>query len=93
MPHLPENARLWLERAEIDYIGPFVKAWACLQCLVSGTASGQPKGFRKVFAIVKAAGEPCTKRDHAAFYSPGTDWMATETLLPDDEAGSEVQAS
>jgi hypothetical protein len=28
MPHLPENARLWLERAEIDYIGPFVKAWA-----------------------------------------------------------------
>lgn len=28
MPHLSENARLWLERAEIDYIGPFVKAWA-----------------------------------------------------------------
>jgi hypothetical protein len=28
MPHLPESARLWLERAEIDYIGPFVKAWA-----------------------------------------------------------------
>ena len=28
MPHLTENARLCLERAEIDYIGPFVKAWA-----------------------------------------------------------------
>ncbi len=28
MPHLPESARLWLERADIDYIGPFVKAWA-----------------------------------------------------------------
>jgi hypothetical protein len=28
MPHLPESARLWLDRAEIDYIGPFVKAWA-----------------------------------------------------------------
>jgi hypothetical protein len=28
MPHLSESARLWLERAEIDYIGPFVKAWA-----------------------------------------------------------------
>jgi hypothetical protein len=28
MPHLPESARLWLERAEIDYIGPIVKAWA-----------------------------------------------------------------
>lgn len=28
MPHLPVSARLWLERADIDYIGPFVKAWA-----------------------------------------------------------------
>lgn len=28
MPHLPASAELWLERAEIDYIGPFVKAWA-----------------------------------------------------------------
>ncbi len=28
MPHLPESARLWRERADIDYIGPFVKAWA-----------------------------------------------------------------
>jgi hypothetical protein len=28
MPHLPESARLWLERADMDYIGPFVKAWA-----------------------------------------------------------------
>jgi hypothetical protein len=25
---IPNNARLWKERAEIDYIGPFVKAWA-----------------------------------------------------------------
>lgn len=28
MVRLPNNARLWKERAEIDYIGPFVKAWA-----------------------------------------------------------------
>lgn len=28
MPHLPPSAKLWLERAEIDYIGPFLKAWA-----------------------------------------------------------------
>lgn len=28
MPHLPPSALLWKERAEIDYIGPFVKAWA-----------------------------------------------------------------
>ncbi|WP_298919105.1 hypothetical protein [uncultured Algimonas sp.] len=25
---LPPHARDWLERAEIDYVGPFVKAWA-----------------------------------------------------------------
>lgn len=25
---LPPHAHEWLERAEIDYIGPFVKAWA-----------------------------------------------------------------
>ena len=25
---LPPHARDWLERVEIDYIGPFVKAWA-----------------------------------------------------------------
>lgn len=28
MARLPNNALLWKERAEIDYIGPFVKAWA-----------------------------------------------------------------
>ena len=28
MARLPNNARLWKERAEIDYIGPFVKGWA-----------------------------------------------------------------
>lgn len=28
MARLPNNARLWKERAEIDYIGPFVKSWA-----------------------------------------------------------------
>lgn len=28
MPNMPESARLWYERAEIDYIGPFIKSWA-----------------------------------------------------------------
>lgn len=28
MPHFPPSAQLWKERAEIDHIGPFVKAWA-----------------------------------------------------------------
>jgi hypothetical protein len=28
MARLPINAQLWRGRAEIDYLGPFVKAWA-----------------------------------------------------------------
>lgn len=28
MARLPRNAQLWKDKAEIDYIGPFVKAWA-----------------------------------------------------------------
>lgn len=28
MARLPRNAQLWKERAELDYIGPFIKAWA-----------------------------------------------------------------
>jgi hypothetical protein len=28
MARLPRNAQLWKERAELDYIGPFVKGWA-----------------------------------------------------------------
>lgn len=28
MARLPRNAQLWKDRAELDYIGPFVKAWA-----------------------------------------------------------------
>jgi len=42
VPHLPENARLWLERAEIDYIGPFIKAWASFNAWYR-EASGQNK--------------------------------------------------
>jgi hypothetical protein len=42
VPHLPENARLWLERAEIDYIGPFIKAWASFNAWYR-EASGQKK--------------------------------------------------
>ena len=44
MPHLPESARLWLERAEIDYIGPFVKAWASFNAWYRH-ASGTRKDF------------------------------------------------
>ncbi len=28
MARLPNQARLWKEKAELDYIGPFIKAWA-----------------------------------------------------------------
>jgi hypothetical protein len=41
MPHLPESARLWLERAEIDYIGPFIKAWASINAWYRHTTSSR----------------------------------------------------
>lgn len=44
MPNLPESARLWYERAEIDYIGPFVKAWAAFNAWFRN-ASGSRKDF------------------------------------------------
>ncbi|MGQ7262912.1 hypothetical protein [Vreelandella sp. V005] len=39
---LPPHAQEWLERAEIDYIGPFVKAWAAFNAWYRH-ASGQSK--------------------------------------------------
>jgi hypothetical protein len=50
MPHLPESARLWLERAEIDYIGPFVKAWAAFNSWYreASGASRDAEGLRYV---------------------------------------------
>lgn len=45
MPHLPESARLWLERSEIDYIGPFVKSWASFNAWYR-EASGDRKDFK-----------------------------------------------
>ena len=39
---LPPHARDWLERAEIDYIGPFVKAWAAFNAWYRH-ASGKSK--------------------------------------------------
>ena len=32
---LPPHAGEWIKRAEIDYIGPFVKAWAAFNASVS----------------------------------------------------------
>ena len=50
MPHLPESARLWLERAEIDYIGPFVKAWAAFNAWYREASGAQrdAEGLRYV---------------------------------------------
>jgi hypothetical protein len=39
---LPPHAQEWLERAEIDYIGPFVKAWAAFNAWYRN-ASGQAR--------------------------------------------------
>ena len=44
MSNLPESARLWYERAEIDYIGPFVKAWASFNAWFRN-ASGSRRDF------------------------------------------------
>ena len=41
MPTLPENARLWYERAEIDYIGPFIKAWAAFNAWFRHASGGR----------------------------------------------------
>lgn len=50
MPHLPENARLWRERAEIDYIGPFVKSWAAFNAWFRSASSSRKdaEGLRYV---------------------------------------------
>lgn len=39
---LPPHAQEWMERAEIDYIGPFVKAWAAFNAWYR-TASGEAR--------------------------------------------------
>ena len=72
MPHLPENARLWLERAEIDYIGPFVKAWASFNAWYR-EASGQGRDLEGL-RYVKHQANPVTKRDHAAPTGGTTRW-------------------
>ena len=42
---LPPHAEYWMSRAEIDYVGPFVKAWAAFNAWyrhASGEAQERP---------------------------------------------------
>lgn len=89
MPYLPENARLWLERAKIDYIGPFVKAWASFNAWYR-EASGQGKdseGFR----YVKQQANPVRSAIMPLLQPVQPDRHGN--LLPDSEAAQKIQAS
>ena len=81
MPHLPESARLWLERAEIDYIGPFVKAWAAFNAWyreASGT-SRDAEGLR----YAKERPNPIRGSIKPVLQPARTD--ARGNVIPDDE--------
>lgn len=49
---LPPHARDWMERAEIDYIGPFVKAWAAFNAWYRND-SGETPLFCAVRCLMK----------------------------------------
>jgi hypothetical protein len=81
MPHLPESARLWLERAEIDYIGPFVKAWAAFNAWYREAfgARRDAEGLR----FVKERPNPVRASIVPLLRSAGT--VGHGSIVPDDE--------
>jgi hypothetical protein len=81
MPHLPESARLWLERAEIDYIGPFVKAWAAFNAWYreASGASRDAEGLR----YVKERPNPVRGSIKPVLQPARTDGRGN--IIPDDE--------
>lgn len=61
---LPPHAADWMNRAEIDYIGPFVKAWAAFNAWFRETSrEGQER------AMLNWGKEPTQRRStgHSAF--------------------------
>ena len=87
MPHLPENARLWLERAEIDYIGPFIKAWASFNAWYR-EASGQRRdsdGLR----YVKQHANPVRSAIMPLLQPARTDGHGN--VIPDEEAAQKFK--
>ena len=81
MPNLPENARLWLERADIDYIGPFVKAWASFNAWFR-FACGSRRDFEGL-AYVKNKPNPVRSAVIPLLRPVQTDRHGT--VLPDEE--------
>ena len=87
MPHLPENARLWLERAEIDYIGPFIKAWASLNAWYR-EASGQKKDSEGL-SYVKKQANPVRSAIMPLLKPVKTGW--SRQTLPDAEVAQKFK--
>jgi len=87
VPHLPENARLWLERAEIDYIGPFVKAWASFNAWYR-EASGSRKDADSL-RYVKQQANPVRSGIMPLLQPARTDGHGT--LIPDDEVAQKFK--
>lgn len=81
MPNLPESARLWYERAEIDYIGPFVKGWAAFNAWFRH-ASGSRRDFEGL-RYVKENANPVRSAIIPLLRPAQTDGHGN--LLPDDE--------
>ena len=87
MPRLPQNARLWKERAEIDYIGPFVKAWAAFNAWFRDEASSRRD--RDGLDYVKRRANPVRSEilPHLSHANIGADGRAH----PDTEAAQELK--
>ena len=81
MSNLPESARLWYERAEIDYIGPFVKAWAAFNAWFRH-ASGSRRDFEGL-RYVKENANPVRSAIIPLLRPAQTDGHGN--VLPDDE--------
>ena len=60
MPHLPPSAQLWKERAEIDHIGPFVKAWAAFNAWYRHASHAENEA--EMLAYVKTSPNPVRTR-------------------------------
>lgn len=60
MPHLPPSAQLWKERAEIDHIGPFVKAWAAFNSWYRHASQAAKEA--EMLAYVKSTPNPVRAR-------------------------------
>lgn len=87
MPHLPESARLWLERADIDYIGPFVKAWAAFNAWFRHASSTR----RDVDGLSYVKNQPNPVRNAIVPHLQPVQRNAHGDILPDAEAAQKFK--